>query len=336
MSLPDMPMPREKQNNASVLPTVAQAPQPKLKSKKKVALFQRKKLKQEWSAMVFIGPFLLLFILFIVIPVIAAIGLSFTYFNTVEAPKFVGLQNYVNLLTQDNVFMMYVLPNTIKFSLIVGPVGYALSFWLAWLLAQIPKKSRTILTLIIYSPSMTAGIAMAVVWLIIFSGDSAGYLNSILLKLGRINDPIQWTQSPDFLMPIMVIVSLWGSMGVGFLAMLAGILNVDKELYEAAYIDGIKSRIQEVFYITIPSMKPQMLFGAVMAVVGTVQAGVIGVQLSGANPTPQYAGQLIINHIDDYGFIRYEMGYASAVSVVLLLIVYLFSKLCWRLFGEKD
>ena len=177
---------------------------------------------------------------------------------------------------------------------------------------------------------------MAVVWLIIFSGDSAGYLNSFLLKLGIIYEPIQWTQSPDFLMPIMVVVSLWGSMGVGFLAMLAGILNVDKELYEAAYIDGIKNRLQEVFYITIPSMKPQMLFGAVMAVVGTVQAGLIGVQLSGANPTPQYAGQLIINHIDDYGFIRYEMGYASAISVILLLIVYLFSKLCWRLFGEKD
>ncbi|WP_241840530.1 carbohydrate ABC transporter permease [Fictibacillus sp. S7] len=336
MSLPEMSVQREEESNAAVLPKKAGISEVKQQTRRKTMFLQKKKFRDEGSAMIFIGPFLILFILFIVIPVIAAIGLSFTYFNTVEAPKFVGLQNYVNLLTQDNVFMMYVLPNTIKFSLIVGPIGYALSFWLAWLLAQIPKKSRTVLTLVIYSPSMTAGIAMAVVWLIIFSGDSAGYLNSMLLKLGLIYEPIQWTQSPDYLMPIMVVVSLWGSMGVGFLAMLAGILNVDKELYEAAYIDGIRSRLQEVFYITIPSMKPQMLFGAVMAVVGTVQAGVIGVQLSGANPTPQYAGQLIINHIDDYGFIRYEMGYASAVSVILLLIVYLFSKLCWRLFGEKD
>jgi len=231
---------------------------------------------------------------------------------------------------------MYVLPNTFQFSLIVGPGSYVLSFWLAWLLAQIPRRSRSLLTLAIYSPSMTAAVAMAVVWLVVFSGDSAGYLNHFLIRLGIISEPIQWTQSPDYLMPIMIAVTLWNSMGVGFLAMLAGILNINPELYEAGYIDGIKNRLQEVWYITIPSMKPQMLFGAVMAVVGTFQAGDIGVQLSGANPTPQYAGQVMINHIQDYGFIRYDMGYASAVSVVLLLIVYGLSKLCWRLFAEKE
>ncbi|HUC90739.1 MAG TPA: sugar ABC transporter permease [Paenibacillus sp.] len=286
--------------------------------------------------MIFVGPFVVMFTIFIVIPVIVAVYLSFTYFNTVQAPVFIGLKNYVNLLTQDNVFMMYVLPNTFKFSLLVGPGGYILSFWLAWLLAQIPKRSRSWLTLAIYSPSMTAAVAMAVVWLVVFSGDAAGYLNNFLLGIGIISEPVQWTQSPKYLMAIMVIVTLWNSMGVGFLAMLAGILNINPELYEAGYIDGIKNRLQEVWYITIPSMKPQMLFGAVMAVVGTFQAGDIGVQLSGANPTPQYAGQVIINHIQDYGFIRYDMGYASAVSVVLLVIVYGLSKICWRLFSEKD
>ncbi|GGF98074.1 ABC transporter permease [Paenibacillus abyssi] len=295
-----------------------------------------KNMRRELEALFFVWPFVLTFTLFIVIPVIVAIYLSFTYFNTVQAPEFIGLKNYVNLLTQDNVFMMYVLPNTFKFSLIVGPGGYILSFWLAWLLAQIPKRSRSVLTLIIYSPSMTAAVAMAVVWLVVFSGDAAGYLNSFLLSLGVINEPIQWTQSPHYLMYIMIAVTLWNSMGVGFLAMLAGILNINQEQYEAGYIDGIKNRLQEVWYITIPSMKPQMLFGAVMAVVGTFQAGDIGVQLSGANPTPQYSGQVIINHIQDYGFIRYDMGYASAVSVVLLIIVYGLSKICWRLFAEKD
>nr|WP_240547842.1 sugar ABC transporter permease [Paenibacillus lignilyticus] len=231
---------------------------------------------------------------------------------------------------------MFVLPNTLKFALLVGPGGYLLSFWLAWLLAQIPKKSRTVIALAIYSPSLTAAVAMAVVWLVIFSGNASGYLNHFLMSLAIINEPIQWTQSPHYLMPIMVTVSLWNSMGVGFLAMLAGILNINGEMYEAGYIDGIRNRLQEVWYITIPSMKPQMLFGAVMAVVGTFQAGAIGVQLSGANPTPQNAGQLMINHIEDYGFLRYDMGYASAVSVVLLIIVYGFSKLCWRLFGDSD
>jgi len=251
-------------------------------------------------------------------------------------PKFIGLKNYVNLITNDDVFMQHVLPNTILFSLIVGPGGYILSFLLAWMLAQIPKVPRTVLALLIYSPSMTTGIAMTVVWTVIFSGDQTGYLNNILMQLGLIFSPIQWLQSPEYLMPIMIIVSLWSSMGLGFLAMLAGVLNIDPTLYEAAYVDGIRNKFQEIIYITIPSMRPQMVFGAVMAVVNTFQNAAIGVLLSGSNPTPNYAGQLLVNHIEDYGIIRYEMGYASAVSVVTLLLVYWISKLAWRIFGEND
>ena len=284
----------------------------------------------------FFGPYVLLFLTFIVIPVILAIVLSFTYFNTIETPEPVGLRNYVELLTRDEVFMQYVLPNTIRFAFIVGPIGYMMSFLLAWILAQVPHKVRTIFAIILYSPSMTAGIAMFVVWRVLFSGDQSGYLNSLLLNWGVVQEPIQFLTSPQYLMNIMIVVSLWASMGVGFLAMLAGILNIDQTLYEAAYIDGMRNRWQEIFYITIPSMKPQMLFGAVMAVVGTFQVGAIGVQLSGANPTPQYAGQLMVNHIEDYGFIRYLMGYASAVSVVLLLMIYGISKVTFNLLGEKD
>jgi multiple sugar transport system permease protein len=262
--------------------------------------------------------------------------LSFTYFDTIQFPKFIGLRNYITLLTQDDIFMKYVLPNTIEFAVIVGPGGYMLSFLLAWMLAQLPRISRTILALILYSPSMTTAVTMAVVWRTLFSGDQNGYLNSFLLNMGLIQAPIQWLQSPQYLMPIMIVVTLWSSMGVGFLAMLAGILEINPELYEAAAIDGMSSRWQEIFFITIPSMKPQMLFGAVMAIVGTFQAGAIGVTLSGANPTPQYAGQLIVNHIEDYGFLRYEMGYAAAVSVVLLLMVLLFSRLANRLFSSEE
>jgi multiple sugar transport system permease protein len=134
----------------------------------------------------------------------------------------------------------------------------------------------------------------------------------------------------------MIVVSLWSAMGIGFLAMLAGILNINEELYEAAYIDGLRNRFQEIIYITVPSMKPQMLFGAVMAIVGAFNNGAIGVALSGANPTPQYSGQLITNHIEDYGFLRYEMGYAAAVSVALLCMVWVFSKLAYTFFGERD
>jgi multiple sugar transport system permease protein len=288
------------------------------------------------AAYLFAGPYVILFLAFIAIPVGLAIVLSFTTFDMVTFPRFNGFSNYIYLLTSDEVFMKYILPNTIRFALIVGPGGYILSFVMAWALAQIPHRLRTVLAIILYSPSLTAGVTMTVVWKVFFAGDESGYLNFILLELGMIVEPIAFLQSPNYLFTIMIIVALWGSMGVGFLAMLAGILNVSTELYEAAYIDGLNSRFQEVMYITIPAMKPQMLFGAVMAIVGTFSAGALGVSLSGSNPTPNYAGSLIVNHIEDYGFIRYDMGYAAALSLVLLLIIYFFSKLSWKLFGEKD
>lgn len=284
----------------------------------------------------FLSPYLLLFAVFIIIPMVIAIALSFTNFNTIEFPDFVGFMNYINLITQDEIFMQYVLPNTVVYVLIVGVGGYVLSFFLAWILAQISKVPRTILALIFYSPSMTSGVAMTVLWKIIFTGDQTGYLNSILMKLGIITEPIVWLVDARYLLPIVIIVALWSSMGVGFLAMMAGILNADEELYEAGAIDGIKNRFQEMIYITVPTMKPQMLFGAVMAVVNTFANGAIDVALTGTNPTPGYSAQLIVNHIEDYGFIRYEMGYAAAVSVVLLLIVWLFSTMAKKLFAEKD
>lgn len=292
-------------------------------------------LRKEGSAYAFLSMYGLLFITFIVIPVLAAFFLSFTFFDAIQTPRFIGMSNYTSLITQDDTFMKHVLPNTIQFAVIVGPGGYALAFLLAWMLAQLPRLPRTIFALILYSPSMTAAVAMNVVWKALFSGDQNGYLNSFLMGLGLLQEPIQWLQSPHYLMTIMILVTLWSSMGIGFLAMLAGILEINPELYEAAAIDGLKSRWQEIFYITIPSMKPQMLFGAVMSIVGTFQAGAIGVTLSGSNPTPQYSGQLIVNHIEDYGFLRYEMGYAAAVSVVLLLMVLFFSRVANRLFGSE-
>lgn len=283
----------------------------------------------------FVFPYALLFVIFILAPVVMALILSFTNFNAIQWPKFVGFLNYINLITSDDVFMQYVLPNTVKYALIVGVGGYVLSFLLAWALANMTKVPRTIFALILYSPSMTTGVAMTVLWKIMFTGDQTGYINSWLMDLGIINEPIIWLVNTDYLLPIIIIIGLWSSMGVGFLAILAGLLNVDESLYEAAAIDGVKNRFQEMIYVTIPSMKPQMLFAAVMQIVGAFQNGTISTLLAG-NPTPGYAGQLIVNHIEDYGFIRYEMGYAAAVSVALLLIVQVFSTISGRLFGEKD
>lgn len=303
---------------------------------KKVKTVRNAKREEAVTGILFILPYALAFLIFITVPVAMGIMLSTTYFNLIQPPRFVGLNNYISLLTADDAFMQQVIPNTIQFALFVGPIGYLLGFFLAWLLAQIPSKPRTILALVIYSPSMTAGVAMSVMWRIIFSGDESGYLNALLLSMQFIDEPIQWLTNPNYLMPIMIIVTLWGSMGIGFLAMLAGVLNINQELYEAAYVDGMHSKFQEIFLITIPSMKPQMLFGAVMSLVATFNAGDIGVQLSGQNPTPQNAGQLIVTHIDDYGFIRFDMGYAAAISVILLIMVLGFNYAAHKLFGEKD
>ena len=283
----------------------------------------------------FTAPYAILFIIFILAPVVMAVILSFTNFNAIQKPKFVGFLNYINLITSDDTFMKYVLPNTVKYALIVGVGGYILAFLLAWALSNLTKWPRTILALVLYSPSMTTGVAMTVLWKIMFTGDQTGYINSWLMDIGAINEPIIWLSSTKYLLPIVIIIGLWSSMGIGFLSILAGLLNVDESLYEAAAIDGVKNRFQEMIYVTIPSMKPQMLFAAVMQIVSAFKNGTISTMLAG-NPTPGYGAQLIVNHIEDYGFIRYEMGYAAAVSVVLLLIVQIFSWISNKLFGEND
>ncbi len=300
------------------------------KKKNKIAKRENNK-----NGYLFIAPYALLFAIFILIPVILAIVLSFTNFNAIEFPKWVGFLNYITLLTSDEVFMQYVLPNTVVYAVVVGIGGYVLSFILAWALSNLSKLPRTIFALIIYSPSMVGPTAMTVLWKVIFSGDQMGLLNSWLMSLGIITEPIIWLVNVDYLLPIVIIIGLWSSMGIGFLSMIAGILNSDETLYEAAAIDGIKNRFQEMIYITIPQMKPQMLFAAVMAIVNAFQNGMVSTMLTG-NPSPSYAAQLLVNHIEDYGFLRYEMGYAAAVSVALLLIVQIFSKAANALLTDKD
>ncbi len=291
--------------------------------------------ENNWHGWAFVAPYALIFSIFILVPVILAVILSFTNFDAVQFPKWVGFLNYITLLTNDEIFMKYVLPNTVIYAVVVGIGGYVLSFILAWALCNLSKLPRTICALILYSPSMTTGVAMAVLWKVIFSGDQSGLLNSWLMELGIINEPIIWLINADYVLPIVIIIGLWSSMGIGFLSMIAGILNTDETLYEASAIDGVSNRFQEMIYITIPQMKPQMLFAAVMAIVGAFQNGLISSLLVG-NPSPGYASQLLVNHIEDYGFLRYEMGYAAAVSVALLLIVQLFSKAANALLTEKD
>lgn len=299
-------------------------------------MMKNNRLGKDRSVIVFLAPYVLLFSVFILVPIVLAMLLSFTNYDGVQAPEFTGIQNYIAVFTQDSVFMQNVLPNTLWIALIVGPIGFVLQFALAWMLAHLPKAPRTVLALIFYSPSLTGGVAMSAMWKVLFSGDRLGYINSILLRFGFVETPIQFTTDPSYILTIMIVITLWSSMGIGFLSILAGILGYDTEVYEAAYVDGVSHWFQEVIYITVPTMKPAMLFAAVMSIVNTFSVGQVAIDLTGSNPTPQYAGQTFVTHISDRGFGMYEMGYAAALSVVMLIIVFVTSRLANKLFLDKS
>lgn len=272
---------------------------------------------EDISATVMILPFIVLFAIFIVIPIVASVVLSFFQYDMVLPPRFIGLGNYVKLLSRDAIFPT-VFRNTLIMSIIVGPLGYALAFVLAWMINELNRFARTALSFLFYAPALAGNVTL--IWTILFSGDSKGYLNSFLLNLGFIMEPIQWLKDPRFTMVIVIIVQLWMSMGVSFLANIAGLQNVDIELYEAGAIDGIKNRWYELWYITLPSMSSILLFGAVMQIQATFSIGIIAQQLAGF-PSVNYSTDTIVTYLMDVGTSRYELGYASAISVILFTIM---------------
>lgn len=294
----------------------------------RVKLFWRK----NWMGYLFLAPFVILFTIFVVTPVVAAIALSFTDYNMMQTPHFVGLNNYRLLFLDDEVFLT-ALANTLTFAVITGPLGYLLSFFAAWVINQL--KFKRAFALAFYAPSITSGVAMSAVWLVIFSSDRYGYLNNFLLNIGLIDSPILWNTDPNYIMTVIMVISLWMSMGTGFLVFLAGLQNVPSSYYEAAAIDGVKNKFQELIYVTLPMMKPQLLFGAINAITGAFGVFDIAVSVSGM-PSPNYAGHTIVAHLYDYAFIRFQMGYASAVAVVLFVLTFTLGRIVMRLLSSKD
>ena len=270
----------------------------------------------------FLLPYLLLFVTFFILPIATSIYYSFTYYNILEAPRFVGMQNYINLVLQDEVFLTAV-KNTFVIAVVTGPIGYILSFLFAWFINELPRWLRTIAVVVFYAPSI-AGNAF-VVFSIIFRGDAYGYLNSFLMQFGLIDAPILWLLDPKYIMPVIIVVILWMSMGTGFLSFVAGLQGVDRSMYEAGYVDGIRNRWQELYYITLPSMKPMLLFGAVMSITSAFNVCDVPRALAGY-PSTDYAARTIVTHLFDYGFSRFEMGYASAIATVLFVVMILCNK----------
>ena len=295
--------------------------------KKRGLLYRMGQYKESY---LLIAPFMLLFLLLTVIPVLASIGLSFTSFNMLSTPRFVGFQNYERMLLDDSIFFT-VLKNTLVFAFLTGPLSYLLSFVFAWLINETGRYLRTFLTLVFYMPVLSGNVYF--IWAFLFSSDSYGVINGDLMSTGVLQEPVEWLINQNTIMTVLIVVQLWMSLGTGFLTFVAGFQGMDRSLFEAGAIDGIRNRWQELFYITIPSMAPQLLLSAVMQIGASFGVGTV-IQMLAGFPTTQYSADTIITYIMDVGTTRFEMGYATTLAVFLFALMMVTNTVISRLIGR--
>ena len=269
------------------------------------------------TGMIMLSPFLILFFIFTILPILSSVFLSFTTYDMISAPKFSGISNYIKMFSADDM-LPKVLRNTLVLAVITGPIGYILSFLLAWMINELNRGMRTVLSFLFYAPALSTNVYF--IWQVLFSGDSYGYINSALLSFGLISEPIQWFKDANYVMVIVIVVQLWMNMGVSFLANISGLQNVNPEMYEAGCIDGIRNRWAELWYITMPSMKSILLFGAVMQIQSSFSIGAVVTALAGF-PSVNYSVDTLVTMLMDVGTSRYEMGYAAALSVFLFAMM---------------
>ncbi len=281
-----------------------------------------KKIKMNKLCYLFLAPYAILFTIFYILPVISSIVLSFTSYNILEPAKFNGITNYLELILEDDIFLIGV-KNTFLIAIITGPLGYIMAFLFAWLINELPRWIRTIAVIVFYAPSIAGNLFT--IFGVFFRGDYYGYFNALLISLGIIDTPILWFTNPQYMLPICMIVILWMSLGTGFLSFVAGLQGVDRSQFEAGYVDGIKNRWQELWYITLPNMKPMLMFGAVMSITSAFGVCDVTMALCGY-PSTDYAARTVVTHLFDYGFSRFEMGYASAIATMLFIIMILCNK----------
>ncbi|MBQ9940134.1 MAG: sugar ABC transporter permease [Clostridia bacterium] len=274
-------------------------------------------MKVNRVAYLMVAPFFLVFFVFTVLPVILSLFFSFTIFNMLEPPKFIFMDNYIRLILDDDIFLLAI-KNTLIFAAITGPVSYLLSLLMAWFINELTPKMRAFVTTIFYAPSISGQVYL--IWTILFSGDQYGYVNGLLMKMNVITTPIQFFQNPSYIMPLVIVVALWTSLGTAFLSFIAGLQTIDRSLYEAAAMDGVKNRWQELWYVTLPTMKPQLMFGAIMAITSSFGFGGVITALCGF-PSTDYVAHTIMHHLEDYGSQRFEMGYASAIATILFFFM---------------
>ena len=272
-------------------------------------------------------PYFVLFVCFTVVPVVISMYYSFTDFNMIQTPNFVGFENYTRLFLRDDIFLIAI-RNTVVLAGVTAPVGYMMCFFFAWALNEFTPKVRAILTLMFYAPSISGNAYL--IFTLLFSGDSYGFINAWAIKLGLINSPILWFQDTEYMMPLVIAVLLWTSLGTSFLSFIAGFQGVDRTYYEAAAVDGIRNRWQELWYVTLPLMKEALMFSAVMSITGAFSIGPAIDGLVGF-PSTGYAVHTIMHHLNDYGGQRFEMGYASAIATLLFILMISCNKVIQKL-----
>ena len=274
-------------------------------------------MKKNKVAYLMVGPFMILFFIFTVLPVFLSLILSLTDFNMLQMPHFKGLSNFQRLILDDEIFLI-ACRNTLIFASITGPVSYLMALLIAWFINELPPKIRAFVTLVFYAPSISGQVYL--IWATFFSSDSYGWANAMLLRMGAISTPILFFKNESYVMPLCIVVALWTSLGTAFLSFIAGLQTIDRSLYEAAAVDGIRNRWQELWFITLPTMRPQLMFGAVLSITQSFGFGAIVTALCGF-PSVNYAAHTIVHHLDDYGGQRYEVGYASAIAVILFIVM---------------
>ena len=281
-----------------------------------------KKAKASRNCYLFLAPYAIIFFLFNILPLISSIFFSFTYYNILESPRFIGIQNYISLILQDDVFLIGV-KNTFVIAVITGPLGYIAAFLFAWLINELPRWIRAVAVIVFYIPSIAGNVF--VIFSVLFRGDAYGYVNAFLTDWGLIDAPIMWFTDPRYMLAICMVVILWMSLGSGFLSFVAGLQGIDRSQYEAGCVDGVKNRWQELWYITLPNMKPMLMFGAVMSITSAFNVCDVTRILCGF-PSTDYAARTVVTHLFDYGYTKFEMGYASAIATILFLVMILCNK----------
>ena len=267
----------------------------------------------------FLTPALLVILVFVVYPMVAVIFYSFTSYDIITPPKWIGLKNFQDLIVDSNFWL--ALRNSLVY-LIVTPVLIVLSIILA-IIVNRKLPGINLFRGLYYIPAISGSIAVGIIWRWIFDAQG-GMLNGVLIWLGLLKEPVQWLATPSLTIPIAMLLTIWMGMGYYMMIFLAGLQNIPEELYDAALIDGCNSW-QKHFYVTLPGLRPQVTMVLVVSSLAAMEVFneiyVLFGQLGGI----MNSGFTMVFYMWYKAFRLQHAGYASAIAIALLVITMAFS-----------